>query len=310
MKPGTAFVSTCLAACTLLLAQTSPPPRGPRAPNAEERERMEKIIPARAPAKPAKARRMLVLDINIGHGQHPSIPFAKLALELMASHTKAFEPVFDDNPEMLKAANLKQFDAIFLNSTIGPIFDTPELKESFVNFIRNGGGLAGYHAATFTNADWMEFSSIIGARNGYHREPTEKVTVKVDDPGSPLTKPFLGKTVQFTDEFFRFFDAPYTPARLHILTSFDLAKTDMNQGQCGGRSSKPFPPSVRCTKDDNIYPISWVRSEGKGRIFYTTMGHGYENFFEPLFLEHLLAGIQFALGDLETDTTPGNVKPQ
>jgi type 1 glutamine amidotransferase len=53
-----------------------------------------------------------------------------------------------------------------------------------------------------------------------------------------------------------------------------------------------------------------VRSEGKGRIFYTTMGHGYENFFEPLFLEHLLAGIQFALGDLETDTTPGNVKPQ
>src|ERR1035441_1344707 len=99
MKPGTAFVSTCLAACTLLLAQTSPPPRGPRAPNAEERERMEKIIPARAPAKPAKARRMLVLDINIGHGQHPSIPFAKLALELMASHTKAFEPVFDDRSE-------------------------------------------------------------------------------------------------------------------------------------------------------------------------------------------------------------------
>src|ERR1017187_3979267 len=111
MKPGTAFGSTCLAAFTLLLAQTSPPPRGPGAPNAEERERMEKIIPARAPAKPAKARRMLVLDINIGHGQHPSIPFAKLALELMASHTKAFEPVFDDNPEMLKAANLKNAGA-------------------------------------------------------------------------------------------------------------------------------------------------------------------------------------------------------
>ena len=297
------------AGCVLLMSQTASPVRGPRAPTAEERERIEKVIPVTAPAKPAKARRMLVLDINIGHGQHPSIPFAKVALELMAAHTKAFEPVFDNRPEMLTAANLKQFDAIFLNSTIGPIFDTPELKESFLGFIRGGGGLAGYHAAPFTNMDWPEFSAIIGAKGGYHREPTERVTIKVDDLRSPLTKPFAGKTVQFADEFFRFFDAPYTPARLHILTSIDLAKTDMNQGQCGGRSAKPFPPEVRCTKDDNIYPISWVRSEGKGRIFYTTMGHGIENFFEPLFLEHLLAGIQFALGDLKTDTTQGNVKP-
>src|SRR5438067_2937880 len=108
MMRGTALSAGCLAACVVLLAQTPPPPRGPRPPTADERERMEKLIPASAPAKPAKARKILVLDINIGHGQHPSIPFAKLALELMASHTKAFEPVFDNNPEMLKAANLKQ----------------------------------------------------------------------------------------------------------------------------------------------------------------------------------------------------------
>jgi len=306
MIRGIAF----LAVCVLGMAQTAPPRRGPRPPSPEEAERIEKAVPAKAPAKPRKARKMLVLDINIGHGQHPSIPFAKLVLEVMAKQTGAFEPVFDNNPEMLKADNLKQFDAIFLNSTIGPIFNTPELKESFLDYIRNGGGLAGYHAAPFTNMNWPEFSAIIGAKGGYHREPTEKVTLKVDDPRSPLTKPFLNRTVQFADEFFRFFDEPYSPARLHILTSIDVAKTDMNQGQCGGRSSKPFPPSVRCAKEDNIYPISWVRSEGKGRVFYTTMGHGPENFFEPLFLEHLLAGIQFALGDLRTDTTPGNVKPQ
>ena len=305
----TRFPLLPLAGYVLLMAQTAAPP-GPRAPTPEERERMEKVVPATAPAKPAKARKMLVLDINIGHGQHPSIPFAKSALEMMAAHTKAFEPVFDNRPEMRTAASLKQFDAIFLNSTIGPIFATPELKESFLGFIRSGGGLAGYHAAPLTSTDWPEFSAILGARNGYHREPTERVTIKADDPQSPLTRPFAGKSVQSTDEFFRFFDEPYTPARLHILTSIDLAKTDMNQGQCGGTSPKGYPPQVRCTKDYNIYPISWVRSEGKGRIFYTTMGHGINNFFEPLFLEHLLAGIQFALGDLKTDTTPGNVKPR
>ena len=295
-------------ACFVLGAQ-SPPGNSAPTVGAAERRQIEEAVPGKAAAKPAKVRQLLVLDANIGRRGHPSIPFANLALELMGKRTGAYEATFSNDPAMLTAEKLRTFDAVYFNNTIGPIFNTPELKESFLGYIREGGGMAGNHAVPFTSTDWPEFSLLVGAKNGYHREPTETVAIRVDDPRSPINAAFRGGgKVEFTDEFFRFFDAPYAPERLHILTSIDVDKTDMNQGQCGGRSSKPFPPSVRCVRDDNLYPVSWVRSEGKGRIFYSTMGHNPANFWNPAFLEHLLAGIQFALGDLQTDTTPGKVE--
>ena len=51
-------------------------------------------------------------------------------------------------------------------------------------------------------------------------------------------------------------------------------------------------------RPDKDYAISWVRQEGTGRVFYTTLGHAAETYWNPLFLQHLLAGVQFAIGDL------------
>ena len=76
--------------------------------------------------------------------------------------------------------------------------------------------------------------------------------------------------------------------------SFDVAKTDMNQG----RECKA------CVRADNDYAISWVRSYGKGRVFYCSLGHNPDAFWNTPILEHFLAGIQFALGDLKANTKP------
>lgn len=50
--------------------------------------------------------------------------------------------------------------------------------------------------------------------------------------------------------------------------------------------------------------MSWIRRQGNGRVFYSGLGHGAEVFSNPLMLQHLLAGIQYALGDLSADDSP------
>ena len=57
-------------------------------------------------------------------------------------------------------------------------------------------------------------------------------------------------------------------------------------------------------RPDHVYPVSWIRSYGKGRMFYSSLGHMPETFMTPEIVGHLLAGLQFMLGDLEADTTP------
>ena len=52
-------------------------------------------------------------------------------------------------------------------------------------------------------------------------------------------------------------------------------------------------------RPDKDYAVSWVRQYDQGRVFYTTLGHAAETYWNPLFLEHLLAGIQYAIGDLK-----------
>lgn len=259
----------------------------------EERQKIEQAIPETAPAVPAKPRKLLVMDLNVGRHGHPSIPHANLAVELMGKKTGAYEAVFSNDRAILQPDNLRQFDAVFLDNTIGPIFDTAELRASFRAFIHNGGGLVANHAVTVTSEDWPEFGEILGARGAFHRDADEKVVIKLDDPNSSVNAAFGSKSFEFRDEIFRF-AAPYSRQKVHVLVSIDVDRTDMNQGT----------PRGNCFREDNDYAISWIRQYGKGRVFYCSLGHNPYVFWDPMILKHFLAGIQFALGDLPADATP------
>ena len=64
-----------------------------------------------------------------------------------------------------------------------------------------------------------------------------------------------------------------------------------------GLESSPRP--------DHDYGLSWIRREGKGRVFYQALGHHESIYYNnPAMLEHILAGMQYALGDLEADDSP------
>jgi type 1 glutamine amidotransferase len=278
------------------------PIRGPERMRPQDRDRsiaaIHAAVPTQAQAKPKKPRKLLVMDLNVAYPGHGSIPAANLAIELWGKKTGAYQAVFSNDLDNLKYPRIKEFDAVFLNNTVGQIFPDPNVRAGLMRFIQEGGGLGGYHGTPHASIDWTEFGDMLAARAGSHRSPDERVIVKIDDPTSPLTAAFEGREFEFFDEFYRFTSPPYSREKVHVLLSFNTEKTDLHQ----------LPNCDICVRADNDYPIAWIRGFDKGRIFYTTVGHNSTVFESPAMAKFFLAGIQFILGDLEADTTPSMKK--
>ena len=269
----------------------------------EDQQRVDAALPSKAPAKPAKARRLLVVTLakvndRVVRG-HPSIPAANYALEQMGKRTGAFKAVFSNDLEMFRPDKLKQFDAVCFNNSQGVLWDDAELKQSLLDFVRGGHGLIGFHAAISTFVQhpvydqWPAFGRMLGGtENGGHPwGPTDTYTFKVDDPKSPLTAVFHGKGFEVTDEVNQL-QEPALREHLRVLLSMNMAK------------SKPTHSVLPIRQQDLDFPLTWIRNEEKGRVFCSAIGHVPNVFWNASLLEHFLAGIQFALGDLKADATP------
>jgi len=183
---------------------------------------------------------------------------------------------------------------VFLNNVCGMTFPDPEVREGLLRYVREGGGLGGNHAVTFSNNDWPEFMEMLGAWAGAHH--TETQVIKIDDTDSPLTKSFGTASFAHNDEFYHFPSwSPYTREKQHVLLSLDVEKSDMaTQGKF----------CAQCTRPDQDYALAWIKSYGKGRVYATPLGHTNPMYTEKRWVEHMLAAVQFILGDLEADTTP------
>jgi type 1 glutamine amidotransferase len=265
----------------------------------EEREKITAATPQKAAMTPKSSRRLLVYDANIGYGGanggHRSIPAANMAIELFAKATGAFEPVFSNDLDNFRYERIRKFDAVFLNNTVGQIFVDPEIRAGLSRFVREGGGLAGYHGTSHASMDWAEFGEILGAVEGSHREPTEVATVRLDDPASPLVTAFGGKSFVHQDEFYRFVEPPLSRDKVRVLMSIDVDQTDLHQGRGCGRP---------CVRADSDYALSWIHNYGKGRVFFTALGHTPAFFATPNLSDFFFRGIQFVLGDLDADAGP------
>jgi len=265
----------------------------------DQRQRIEAAIPNKAFVTPRKNRKLLIFDLNVGYGGHSSIPTANLAFTLMGQKTGAFETVISKDPSVFKPDNLKQFDAVFLNNTVGNLFEDSGLRQSLLEFVYGGGGLMGVHGTSvaFTrlpgaHEDWPEFGIMLGARGANHYDSDEHVFIKLDDPEHPVNQPFGGKDFEYRDEFFRV-HGPYSRDRVRVLFSIDTDKTKF-EGQ----------PRGNCLREDNDYALAWVRQYGRGRVFYCTIAHNPYVFWDPKMLEFYLAAAQFAVGDLQAPTIP------
>ena len=258
----------------------------------DERQKIEAALPRQALVKPKKPRKLLVIDLSPAGGYyHATVAHANLALQLMAKNTGAYEPVFSNDLSNLKYPKVKQFDAVFLNSVVGEVFPDPDVLNGLLRFVREGGGVAGIHGSTYASMNLPEYSELMGAADGPHR--VEPAILRPDDPDSPLTKMFGGKKFPYIDEFYHFLPTgPFSRDKLHVLISIDP-----------GDKEHLSKWNVR---PDNDYGLTWIKSYGKGRVFNCAMGHTPTLFATPPLAEHILAAIQFVLGDLEADTTPSS----
>ncbi len=268
--------------------------------NTEERQRIEQAIPAHAPARPAKPRRLLIFTLNVGYGGHPSIAYASEAFTMMGRKTGAFETTVSDDPAVFERDSLKQFDAVFFNNTVGNCFTNTQWRQNLLEHITSGAGLLGVHGTTvaFTQwpgaaEDWPEFGFLIGARGANHKDSTEHLWIKLDDRSHPINAVFGGEGFEYRDEFFRP-QGTYSRKRVRVLLSIDTSRSDPNAGQ----------PRGNCFREDNDYALAWVRNYGRGRVFYSTIAHNPYVFWDAKMLQFYLAAAQFALGDLPAPTTP------
>ena len=221
--------------------------------DAAMRAQIDAAIPRQAAAKPARPRKLLVTDIQMYSG-HGTIPHGNYMIELMAKYTGAFEATFSNDQELLKYPKIKEFDAVFFNNVCGMVHNDPEVREGILRFVREGGGLGGNHAVTYANLNWPEFADMMGGWAGQHR--VEEQVLKIDDPGSPLMKPFGSEPFKHTDEFYVFPpSSPYSREKQRVLMSIDVEKSDRG---FGGRFSE------LSTRPDQDYGVAWVKGYGQG----------------------------------------------
>jgi len=267
--------------------------RGPDRLDAAIKSQIEAGAPRAAIAAPKKPRKLLVTDLQMYSG-HSTIPHGNYLLELMAKNTGAFEPTFSNDLNLLKYPAIKQFDAVYLNNVCGMVHNDPEVRDGILRFVREGGGIGGHHAVTFANNNWPEFAEMMGGWAGAHH--VEPQMIKVEDAASPLTKSFGSASFEHSDEFYIFPpSSPYSRAKQRVLLSIDVEQSDR-------ATANRF--CAQCTRPDQDYALAWIRTYGKGRTYFTPLGHTPPFYTDPRWTGHLLAAIQYILGDLDADATP------
>jgi len=124
---------------------------------------VQKIIsalPDRATVKPDKPRRLLIFDLNVNYGGHPSSAYANVAFKLMGEKTEAFEAIVSSDINVFKKESLFKYDAVFFNNNVGNLFEDAELRQNIVEFVYSGGGLMGVHGTSVAFTKWPAQSKI------------------------------------------------------------------------------------------------------------------------------------------------------
>lgn len=223
-----------------------------------------------------QARELLVFSKTAGY-RHASIDEAVPAIEALAQEHEASVHATED-ASFFTDANLERFDVVVFVNTTGPVLD-PTQQAAFERYIQNGGGYVGIHAASDIFAgdqpieEWEWYNRLVGAVFASHPRQQEASLIVVDGD-HPATRMLDEPWVKF-DEWYNFREVP---DHVNVLLRLD---TDTYEG----------------SEHAGDHPIAWYHEYDGGRAFYTGLGHTSESFTEePLFLDHLWGGIEYAMG--------------
>ena len=223
----------------------------------------------------SKKQKMNVLVFSKTEGyRHESIAAGKDALTKM-SKEKDFDIIFTEDAEQFNEKELKKYNTVIFLNTTGDVLNEAQ-QNSFERYIQAGGGYVGVHSATDTEYDWPWYGGLAGAYFLDHpSDPSNvqkgKFTVTQKDHWATKGMP---DEFEREDEFYSF---------KNISPNINVVLTLDDKSFIGG--SNP-----------DYHPMSWYQEYNGGRSFYTAMGHTDETYSEPLFLNHLWAGIHYAMG--------------
>jgi type 1 glutamine amidotransferase len=217
----------------------------------------------------------------------------------MGEKTGAYSVDVSDDMNVFTPENLAKYDAVLFESTTQLKFNDPKQREALLNFIKGGKGFIGIHAASDNFPTWPEAVEMIGGQfNGHPWTGGGTWAVKIDDPEHVLNKSFGGKGFLIKDEIYQI-KGPYSRDTHRVLLSLDMSN-ERNLGPLKGKKKG----EAWSGRGDDDHAIAWIKHFGDGRVFYCSLGHNKEIYWNKAVLAHYLAGIQWALGDLKVDDRP------
>lgn len=179
-----------------------------------------------------------------------------------------------------RGRNLDYFDAV-LFYTNGETRLTAQQKQDLLDFIaKDGKGFVGVHTATATAASWPEYQQMIGGSFDNHPWGITKAKIIVERPDFPAMKRLKTGSV-LEDEHYQMLPTPYSRADVDVLARLDTRGLDMTL------------PGVH--RKDGDFPVAWIKSYGKGRVFYSGLGHPDAAWDDPRVQMLFLEGIKWAI---------------
>ena len=222
---------------------------------------------------PKVAPKVLYLIHSAGF-KHSVLPLSGKIFTELGQKSGAFDLTVTEDCSLISRDGLKPYSAVVFYTT-GELPISDEQKAAFLDFIKSGKGFVGIHSATDTFYKWPDYGELIGGYFDGHPWHQE-VTIKVEDPKDPSTR-YLGNSFKITDEIYQFKN--FSRDRVKVLLSLDVSSVDLTK------------PNVHRTDKD--FALAWRREYGRGRVFYTALGHRDEVWQDERFQRLLLGALRW-----------------
>ncbi len=176
--------------------------------------------------------------------------------------------------------NLKNLDVIIFYTT-GELPLSDGQKKAFLDWIKSGKGFIGIHSATDTFYKWPEYGEMIGGYFDGHPW-TQDVTVGVSafDRKNPITGHWE-ESFKLQEEIYQY--KQFNKENVTVTMKLDTANTDMTR------------KGIKATE----FPLTWHRNYGKGRVFYTALGHRPEVWRDQRFQTMIVNALKWASGQIK-----------
>ena len=242
------------------------------------------VVLAAAPARPGPPR-VLMVTYSAGFPHEVvrrpaagTLSTAERAVAELGRRSRGFEVTHvstREDVERLTADSVRAHRAILFFTT-GELPIAAAVRQAIFQTVRDGGGFIGVHSATDTWYAVAAYRELLGGSFDGHPWH-QRAAVIVEDPTHPATR-HLGDAFDITDEIYQFRD--WSRQHVHVLLRLDPRSVDVGRGR----------------RRDQDYALSWTRLGGRGRVFYTALGHEPAVWADERFQAHLLGGIRWALG--------------